>query len=187
MNEQLKLLQTESEPAATVKEEKSPSWQQQFAGYFFYSHKERTGKESKLKFGALKKMLSQHAQKMWVDDETGAPEIPSFEEWKEEVDAYWSDRFAAEEVGFHFSYLLKRYGSFKKFKPVKREASDPVLIWTCRKCSHVMKHPRSKWMVYKDKIGQCSKCRTTFSVNNVLQKIQNVSELLTTEIVQKIV
>lgn len=178
MNDQLNLLQTEDTPAALPAAEKVPSWLQQFTGYYFYSHKERTGKESKLKFGALKKMLSQHAQKMWVDEETGAPEIPSFEEWKEEVDAFWSDRFAAEEVGFHFSYLLKRYGSFKKFKPVKREASDQVLSWTCRKCGHAMKHLRSKWMVYRNQSGKCSKCETKFNVNDVLNKITAIEEII---------
>jgi len=175
MTEQLSLIQGEPDPAPVKKD---PSWQQQFAGYFFYSHKERTGRESKLKFGALKKMLTQHAQKMWVDEETGAPEIPSLDEWKEEVDAFWLDSFAAEQRGFHFSYLLKMYGSFRKYRPVKREESDPMLSITCKKCSHVMRHPRSKWLPHRNKTGQCSKCGTSFNVNDVLNKIQSMNELL---------
>lgn len=178
MSKQLNLLQIDDQKTAEPEAKKAPSWQQQFAGYFFYSHKERTGKESKLKFGALKKMLNQHAQTMWFDEETGAPEVPSFDEWKEEVDAFWLDKFAAENRGYHFSYLLKGYGSFKKFKPGKREPSDSILSYSCKNCSHEMKHPRSKWMRYKNQTGVCSKCNTKFNVNDVLNKIFCVKDYL---------
>ncbi len=177
MKQQLSLLEPQNGSTA-AEPVKQVSWQQQFASYFYYSHKERTGKESKLKFGALKKMLTQHAEKMWVDEETGAPEIPSIEEWQEEVDAFWSDTFAAEQCGFHFGYLLKRYGSFKKFQPVKRKDENPVLRYTCKSCSHVMQHPRSKWMPFKNKTGKCSKCGTSFNVNDVLNDTPSLHSLL---------
>lgn len=174
MGEQLKLIQGEQ----TAPEPKPVSWKQEFACYFFYQHREKLHQESKLKVGALKKMLQQHVEKAWVDDETGAPEIPTLDEWKEEVDAFWEDKFAAEQVGFHFSYLLKRFGSFKKYRAVKREETDPVLTNTCKSCSHVMKAPRSKWLKFRGKVGKCSACGTTFNVNDVFGKITSLQDIL---------
>ncbi|MBI2427514.1 MAG: hypothetical protein HYV29_01705 [Ignavibacteriales bacterium] len=159
------------------------TWQQSFSGIFFYRYKEVTGEICKLGFGALKAMLNQHAQKYWVDPDTGAPEIPSVEAFTEEVNAFFQDEFAATERGFHFSYLLKQFGSFKKHKPEKREAeSDGWLTYICAnpECKHEMRHLRSRWLQHKDQNGICSKCRTKFPVNNVLNKIPTLKDYLPT-------
>lgn len=158
---------------------KEISWQQKFAAYFYYQYAEVTGKKSKLGFGALKKMLDQHARKYWVDGDTGAPEVPTFEEWKDEVDAFWLDKFAAEERGFHFSYLLKQYGSFKKFKPIKRTVDNNVMIsYTCASCSNVMKYARAFWMKFRNQTGHCKKCGAAFNVNDVLSIVPTLQDYL---------
>jgi len=175
MSAQLQLmdLPTPEQPA------KPKSWQQSFAGVFWYKYKEATQENCKLGFGALKKMLNDHAVKYWVDDETGMPEIPSIEQWTEEVEAFFRDSFAANERGFHFSYLLKQYGSFKKFSPVKRTApSDLFLSHRCRNCNHMMKQKRSFWLRHKDQRGTCSHCQTPFSVNDVLNQNVGIDQLL---------
>ncbi|MEW6060951.1 MAG: hypothetical protein AB1600_03320 [Bacteroidota bacterium] len=147
------------------------SWQQTFAGIFFYKYKNVTGEFCKLGFGALKKMLTQHAEKYWVDHDTGAPEIPSVEAWRDEVEAFFHDEFAAKERGFHFSYLLKQFGSFKKFEPVKRTSQDDVnIIYACTKCGTEMTMPRSRWLQHRNKTGKCTKCGTQFNVNDVLNQ-----------------
>jgi uncharacterized protein YbaR (Trm112 family) len=126
-------------------------------------------------------MLTQHAEKYWVDHDTGAPEIPSVEAWTEEVNAFFQDSFAAHERGFHFSYLLKQFGSFKKFQPQKREAeNDSWLIYECANpaCKHEMRHLRSRWLQHKNQIGYCKICGTKFPVNDVLNKPTRLQDLL---------
>ncbi|MDP1675698.1 MAG: hypothetical protein Q8L88_02440 [Bacteroidota bacterium] len=163
---------------------KPKSWQQTFAGIFWFKYKETTGEECKLGFGALKKMLNQHAVKFWVDEETGQPEVPSVEQWTEEITTFFEDEFAAAKRGFHFSYLLSQYGSFKKFKPAKRELSNPVITYECKNCHRIMGNPRSKWERYKNQTAICTQCKARFSVNDVLNQIptiQNIIPMITGE------
>lgn len=175
MNEQLHLI----EPPVVEQPVKPKSWQQSFAGIFWFKYKEATKEDCKLGYGALKKMLNDHAVKYWVDDETGMPEIPTVDQWTEEVEAFFRDSFAAKERGFHFSYLLKQYGSFKKFTPMKRTApSDLVLTHQCRSCGREMKQKRSVWMRFKDQRATCLQCKTTFSVNDVLSQDLSLQQLL---------
>jgi hypothetical protein len=179
MNQQLHLIEPVAD--ATTGTAVPKSWQHIFAGIFWFKYKDATTEECKLGYGALKKMLNQHAVKYWVDEETGQPEIPTIEQWTEEVNAFFEDRFAAKERGFHFAYLLKQYGSFKKYAPVKREAaSDVMLIYQCKNpdCKKKMANPRSKWLKFRDQTAVCSNCRTRFNVNDVLNQDVTIKNYL---------
>jgi uncharacterized protein YktA (UPF0223 family) len=178
MTHQLQLLDL---PAVEPPVPAAKSWQQSFAGIFWFKYKEATGDDCKLGFGALKKMLNLHAVKYWVDEETGSPELPSIDQWTDEVNAFFEDPFAAKERGFHFAYLLKQYGSFKKYVPKKREAaSDVMLTYQCTnpECKREIQQPRSKWMRYRNQTAVCSKCKTQFNVNDVLNKQVSIKDLL---------
>lgn len=169
---------TSKKESSSTSHSVAKNWQQSFAGIFFYKYQEVTGEKCKLGFAALKKMLNQHAEKNWTDEETGEIEVPTLEQWTDEVHAFFQDSFAGKERGFHFSYLLKQFGSFKKFEPAQRKPSDPEIVYSCPTCSRVVKMKRSQWERYKNKQGTCSECGTKFNVNDVIKSVPSLNNYL---------
>lgn len=193
MNTQLSLIETTkvgsttSLPDASARggqversaSEKPKSWQHTFVGIFYYKFEKETGEKCKLGWGGLKKMLTTFADKNWTDEESGECEHPTIEAWQEEVDAFFLDDFAGTQRGFHFSYLLKQFGSFKKFKPQKRTApTDDIITHVCTGCRREMSHKRSYWLHYKNKTGRCGECNTQFNVNDILNQFQQVNNIM---------
>ena len=73
----------------------------------------------------------------YVDTGTGEEiiEYPTVEAWQEQLGGFFRDEWAREKMGFSFDYFLKRFGSFVKYEPVKREKKTILSQWdTCEKC-----------------------------------------------------
>jgi DNA-directed RNA polymerase subunit RPC12/RpoP len=180
---QLTLIEMPGKESPAVKPEKIPTvqpWVNKYVGYFWCTFKTVTGKEPALGYGALKKMLQNYADKNWIEPTTGEIEIPSYESWKEETDYFFQDEFAAKERGFHFSYLLKQFGSFKKYEPAKKRTAetDAMIIYMCTKCGRAMANLRSYWTQFKNRSGTCVRCGTRFNVNDVLNQIPSIENFL---------
>lgn len=193
MNQQLQLLQNETSPLPpsparqtgaqggnnSAPKKKQQTWEQQYAGIFYYKFQEETGEKCKLGFGALINMLQNYSEKNWLNKITGEIELPSVEAWTEEINEFFKDDFAGTQRGFHFSYLLKQFGSFKKIAPKKRTAeTDFELIHKCTKCFRIARQKKSVWLRYRNQQLQCKECHTPYNVNDVLNQFQTLNEYL---------
>jgi hypothetical protein len=171
----LTLIESEQQP-------KPKDWRIERISYWRLRHKEYVGREARLGYGAMMNML----ETLWLkhhgytDNTTGEIifDIPPIEDWTEETDNFFKDKWAGENCGYHFGYFIKGYGGFTKYAPEKREPSDPILRHTCKRCGSIMKYKTSKWVQHKNKIGKCASCDERFNVNDVLNQIPELTDLI---------
>ena len=173
--EALKLI-TESD-----QQPKPKDWRIERVSYWREKHTESVGRQPKLGYGAMMGILTNAWTKYhgYTDEETGEIifDIPPIDDWKEETDWFFKDKWAGEKCGYFFGYFIKNYGSFQKYDVVSRKPTDPMITNVC-KCGSVMKHPRSYWMKYKNKTGKCASCGDRFNVNDVLNKPMSLTDLI---------
>lgn len=93
-----------------------------------------TGKKNPFPYGACMRTIRKFES---IDEVTGECfiEYPDESEWREQIEGFFQDDFARENRGFHFTYLLKQYGSFVRHTAIttkKKITPNPQLI----ECDH---------------------------------------------------
>ena len=98
---------------------------------------ENTAKRNPINFGWMMKMME--TRFVTVDEPTGECfiEYPDEQTWNEQVKGFFDDDFAWINRNYHFSYLMKQYGSFAKVEKIKQAKTDKALseqFYFCEKC-----------------------------------------------------
>jgi len=100
-----------------------------------------TGKKNPFPYGACMKWLQDTFE---IDDrKTGETfiEYPEEQTWIEQLNGFFQDEFAKRKRGFHFTYLLKQYGSFvTDYKRPETKLKPKNVMFFCTDCQKNHRH-----------------------------------------------
>lgn len=120
--------------------QKKVNWKLERVKYFMEHFESVLRKRCPVGFPMAMRLLTVYAEDRWSypNEDTGEItfDIPPIDDWKEQVDGFFKDEFAAKNTGFHFSYFLKQYGRFVKYEPKK---SVDELYYLCPDCRQNVK------------------------------------------------
>lgn len=115
-----------------VEDTKPLDWRKERIGYFLTVHLNVTGRKCPLGYGALMGMMSN----LWVkhhgyENEDGDVDfdIPDMETWKEQVDGFFRDEWARDNMNYHFGFFIKTYGKYTVEKKKSASTNDAMKLW----------------------------------------------------------
>jgi hypothetical protein len=114
-------------------EPKKMDWRIERINYFLDTYLLATGRRCPLGYSSLMGRMTNAwvANHSFTNEETGEIEfdIPDIEDWKSEVDGFFKDKWARDNLKFHFGYFVKSYGKYSEIKPKTTVSQSNLEEW----------------------------------------------------------